>query len=262
MQTFNMRIQSIAADILQVIVSRGEVDTVALQSIESVVVRKLYFCVHTNRLDLQNKLLHLLHSVISASVSNNDARFKTLKQGQVDRPADSGRQAEGLQSSKESYSVNPLLIQSLVDGVSILSNRPVLQHWLDFIMMTVTQFQPILHAATTPLTDMICGQLRMALMDVDQASSASNKNADIASFTTDADFTGLITAVERLALLSLSQTSGLHQVEDESNLNEKPGEGSGILGYVSNVFSSEAGASPSEEQTTVSTKFALYYKTH
>ena len=240
-----MRIQSVAVDILQAIISRGEVDIVALQSIESVVIRKLYFCIHTSRLDLQNKLLHLLHSIISASTSGADSKTKPLKQSQ----------GEGSQGSKESYSVNPLLIQTLVDGISILRNRPVLQHWLDFIMMTVTQFQAILHVATVPLTDSICSQLRSALTDVAQASTASNKSADIASYTTDTDFIGLITAVERLALLSLSQASALHHVEDDSNLNDKAGgDGSGILGYVSNVFSSDSGPTTAEEQSTVRIK--------
>ncbi len=33
--------------------------------------------------------------------------------------------------------MNPLLIQTLVDGMSTRSNRPVLQHWLDFVLMAV-----------------------------------------------------------------------------------------------------------------------------
>jgi hypothetical protein len=64
-QPLNAVIQSTSVDLLQAIVSRGETDPLSLDIIEAAVIGKLFYCVHTFRLDLQNKLLHLLHAVIS-----------------------------------------------------------------------------------------------------------------------------------------------------------------------------------------------------
>ena len=60
MQPFHIVSQNLVVDLLQALIARGDVVIVTLQSLESVIVQKLYFCVHNGRLDLQNKLLHLL----------------------------------------------------------------------------------------------------------------------------------------------------------------------------------------------------------
>jgi len=52
-------IQSTAIDLLQVIVARGELDHLSVDAIEAAVIAKLYFCIQVERLDLQNKLLHI-----------------------------------------------------------------------------------------------------------------------------------------------------------------------------------------------------------
>jgi len=70
MQPLNAVIQSTAVELLQLIVARGDVDSISTGSIEAIVVGKLYFSIHMVRLDLQNKLLHLLHSLISALAAN------------------------------------------------------------------------------------------------------------------------------------------------------------------------------------------------
>ena len=57
MSSFNETLQSCVVDLLQALISRGEVDSHTLQIAESVVVGKLYLCVHSGRLDLQNKML-------------------------------------------------------------------------------------------------------------------------------------------------------------------------------------------------------------
>lgn len=243
MSVINARIQSTAVDILQALIARGDVEMFALQTAETIVIGKLFACVHLARLDLQNKLLHLLHSIISAFRTRTDAG------GPRARP-DSNKQTEG--SVALSYSVNPLLILTLIDGISTDTNRPVLQHWLDFILMTIPQFHDMLQPAIIPLNNCVCKQLNVALSEVRLASSGDGSIADITTFTTDADFMMLLNAVERLVLLSLSQLADAAQVDDDG-LPDKPGhEGSSILGYVSNVFSADGTSGPSEESSQVS----------
>lgn len=252
MQPLNISIQSNSVELLQAIVSRGEIDHILVKSIEATAIGKLYFSVHMNRLDLQNKWLHLLHSVISVSTSLLfQAQAGTVK------PDDSG--IEGVNSQDKStepgnrYPLNPLLIQTLVDGISSRSNRPVLQHWLDFILMAVPQFQPALQATVTPLNDCLCRQLMSALTDIQKAKLQSQEHAeDISASVTDAELIMLLNALERLILLSLAYTSEPDSSEDDGNTLEKPtSEASGLLGYVSNVFSSDTTSADQTEQLTV-----------
>ena len=255
MQHYNSIIQSNAIDLLQVIVARGEIDNVSVDIIEAAVIGKLYFCVHDKRLDLQNKLLHILHSLISASTSNLDStstgnrHLRSSEGASDDHSTHEGLQADG----KRALPVNPLLVQTLVDGIAVISNRPVLQHWLDFVLMAVPQFQPTLHALVNPLNDCICRQLRLALADILRASKEPSEVDDIASAVTDAEFIMLLNALERLLQLSLANVD-LSQQEDDNPLTDKPvPENSGLLGYVSNVFGSDNVPNPGEDLFTVST---------
>ncbi|KAH9920216.1 Dopey, N-terminal-domain-containing protein [Epithele typhae] len=229
MHAFNIVAQNLSAEILQALVARGEVDLITLESLESAVVQKLYFCVHSGRLDLQNKLLHLLHSIIVASIAARQGSSP-----QVDRSV--FKKGISCRSSA--------VVQTLVDGISLPSNRSLLQHWLDFVMMTVPQFKEMLQVVVSPLTECICRQLRLALTEILDASVDGPRDSDIVSYTTDADFMMLLTVLERLSLLSMTRT-GTEQVQDEDQQAAEKGlqESSGLLGYVSNVFSSEGGGS-------------------
>ena len=249
MQPANASIQSSAIDLLQAIVARGEIDTI-VEDVEAIVVRKLYFCIHLSRLDLQNKLLHLLHSVISASTS----QVESSRQVNQDGSAPSSATGHDGDLTVRSYSGSSLLVQTLVDGIAVRTNRPVLQHWLDFLLMAVPQFQPALQAVVGPLNDCICRQLSASLRDVLYASSqGQNYTEDLPSFTTDAEMIMLLNGLERMVSLSLAYTSELSSPDDETPTLEKPtSENSGLLGIVSNVFGSDSTQQVPEDQLTVS----------
>jgi hypothetical protein len=252
MQPNNTLIQSTTIELLQTIVARGEIDPVTVEVIEAIVVGKLYFCVHRKRLDLQNKLLHLLHSLISASTTSND--IGGGKPRQSDGVADSAGGADTSQDAgARAYPVNPLLIQTLVDGIAIPTNRAVLQHWLDFVLMAVPQFQPTLQAVVTPLNECLCRQLLASLGDVLKVSSHDEVSTeDLISSATDTELIMLLGGLERLVLLSLAYPAESSSTDDESPVPDKSAENSGLLGYVSTVFSSENAPTSVEEQLTVS----------
>jgi hypothetical protein len=253
MEPMNIAIQSTSLDLLQVIVARGEVDDLSTKIIETAVIQKLYFCVHFARLDLQNKLLHLLHSLLSASISPQSSHQKNA----IKRPGD-GAYEENLgpeapnESGHKPYPVSALLVQTLVDGIATPTNRPLHQHWLDFILTSIPQFQPMLQSILTPLNDCLCRQLRAGLADLLQVSESSDwGSAEIPFATTDAELIALLNGLERLTLLCLASNQEAGLSEDES-VAEKPGaETGGLLGLVSNVFSSDV-PSTEEDQLTVS----------
>ena len=254
MQPLNAVIQSTAVELLQLIVARGDVDSISTESIEAIVVGKLYFSIHMVRLDLQNKLLHLLHSLISALTANLETaqRNAVSKRSEESQP-DSATAQEKAPDTSIRYPVNPLLIQALIDGISTRSNRPVLQHWLDFILTAIPQFQPALQALVAPLNDCLCRQLLSSLSEVLKASSQSRDyEDDISTSVSEAEMIMFLNGLERLILLSLAYTSEPDTSEDETSALEKPsGETSGLLGYVSGVFSSDSTQSVPSEQLTV-----------
>ncbi|KAJ7269339.1 Dopey, N-terminal-domain-containing protein [Mycena haematopus] len=250
MQPNNVLIQSTSVDLLQAIVARGEVDLVTVEVIEALVVGKLYSCIHQARLDLQNKLLHLLHSLISASTTGPDPANGKQRQGDgsVDDMAGPDASQEG---GPRAYPVNPLLIQTLVDGIATATNRSVLQHWLDFILMAVPQFQPTLQAVVTPLNECICRQLVVSLGDILNVTFKDGLfSDDLTSTSTDAELIMLLGGLERLVLLSLAYPAEASSSDDEQAPTEKAPENSGLLGYVSTVFSSESAQNFGDEQLT------------
>lgn len=253
MREFNTTTQSLSIDLLQTIIARGEIDQTALETVEAVIVTKLYVCVHTNRLDLQNKLLHLLHSVISALTTlgsqlpmTHQPRMELLSE--ASQTPDADREA-----APQSYNINPLLTQTLIDGIGTVSNRPLLQHWLDFVLMTIPQFHQALQPAVEPLIECICRQLRSATNETASARAKITDTQDIFSATSDAELIMLLNAIERLLLLNLSRQIEVTDAEEDPGYADKPTtDSAGIFGYVSTVFGSEHPTYVPEEQLAVS----------
>lgn len=257
MRPLNLILQSTAVQLLQLIVTRGEFDQALIGSIEAIVIGKLYYSVHATSLDLQNKLLHLLHSIISLSISHIESTRQLPKDAAVDTGVG---QDDGVR-----YSLNPLLVQTLIDGISIRSNRPVMQHWLDFILGAIPQFQRALQPAIVPLNDCICRQITSILGEVVGASRFSEEyGADLAASATELDLIMLINGLERLVLLGLAFTSEADATDDDASVQEKPvaEPSSGLLGYVSTVFSGDGGSGTTTEQANVGSLFLRMSETH
>jgi hypothetical protein len=254
MSPANVLIQSTTIDLLQAIIARGEIDLPSLQNVQAAVIGKLYFSVHTRRLELQNKLLHLLHSVISVMTTSQDPSVPPINKGVTGVATDASVEppAPDMPQDLPEFSVHPLLLQTLMDGINSPSNSAVLQHWLDFVLMAIPQFHHALQSLVSPLGDCICKNLRIRLDDLRRALTEDHDHHDFKSNTTDAEFIMLLNALERLVLLSLSTNDTGHIDEDdipaEKPLGAEPG---GLLGMVTSVFSSESTPTNLEEQLTV-----------
>ncbi|KAI6136235.1 Dopey, N-terminal-domain-containing protein [Pisolithus sp. B1] len=230
----NIKIQLASVDLLHAVVARGEIDYLSLEVLEPVVIGKLYFTVHFRRLDLQIKLLRILHSLISASTAH-------LSQSNVLRSENSVSEA-----GPRTYTMNPLLTQTLMDGISLPHNRVMLQHWLDFVLMAIQQFQPALQGIVSPIVDCLCRQVRAFLADV---LLASQPDSVVLGVATDAEFIMLLNAMERLLILGLASQAELSQQDEDSLLQEKSAtESSGILGLVSNVFTVDSASLQIDDQ--------------
>ncbi|KAG8842667.1 hypothetical protein FRC20_004310, partial [Serendipita sp. 405] len=200
----NSRIQTLSIDLLQTVIARGDMNIEVLESIESVVVAKAFASIHTGRLDLQPKLLHILHSVILASSTIPQARQgkskadATLAVAALDPSVTGGSAVLDDTAAKKlpTSTLNPLLGQTLIDGISETTNRPILQHWLDFILTTVPQFSQSLQHLSYPLSECICRQLNLALASLGQvASGEATSDSQTTPIMTDADRRKLISKI-------------------------------------------------------------------
>ncbi|TDL20873.1 hypothetical protein BD410DRAFT_899170 [Rickenella mellea] len=86
MHRANVSIHATVIDLLQVIVARGELDLPAIATLEATAISTLFLSVHTSQLDVQNKLLHLLHTTISASMNVGDRRRTLSNSGTATEP--------------------------------------------------------------------------------------------------------------------------------------------------------------------------------
>ncbi|KAL5535972.1 hypothetical protein ACEPAF_4066 [Sanghuangporus sanghuang] len=237
MKRLNTEIHSTVIDLMQSVISRGDLDQPTIGSLESAITFKLFALVHSQRLELQNKLLHLLHSIISSSVAYSDrqrAKSPNLSLRNSTDP-DSATEDGVTQPLAASASTNSLFVQLLIDGIATPSNRPLLHHWLDFVLLTVPQFPHVLTSAVFPLNTCACRQIRKALRDLSSVLSTTQEPSQVKSCVDDAEFVMLLNALERLILLGLDELDSTI-TEETSSPDKSSADTSGLLSMVSNVF--------------------------
>lgn len=218
---------------------------------------KLFALVHSGRLELQNRLLHLLHSIISLLHAPSDKhRLLSPSAMQSDVTLMENRTSSHTFHPSQN-SASALFVQLLIDGISVPSNRPLLHHWLDFVLMTIPQFPHILNSAVFALNTCICREIQGALENLSAVFNAKQASIEgVGSCNDDAEFIMLLNTLERLILLSLDEAD--ISSTDESNPTDKStSEASGIFSMMSNVFLTDSSGSTQESNLTVST--SCYY---
>ncbi|GAA5913260.1 Dop1p [Sporobolomyces salmoneus] len=237
----NQHLHAAVAEILQVLVSRGEAEIVSLSSIETALLNRLFRSVHRNELDLQNKLLHVLHSVTHANAGQSRRGSPTAKPN--DRESlPSSSDAESNSAQPPDLTHDEFFVRILSDAVSTQHNNAIIHHWVDFLLMTIPLYRHDLHTVLLPLIDRFVDRLRNLVTELKTTYSNLDSPATTLT-TTDAEYTALVNALERLVLMALAESSSAGG-EDETKSSERvPSEtasssgGGGLLGYMSNVLS-------------------------
>lgn len=144
--SLNYHIHSIVAELIQILISRGEVEITGLASIESALTSRLYLCVHRSELDLQNKLLHVLHSVVhSLSGTQRKQRRPSISHEKVD--------------FKTEISHESMFLKVVSDAISLQYNNAALHHWIDFLLMTIPLYRQALSSVILPLIDCLVNRI-------------------------------------------------------------------------------------------------------
>lgn len=143
-----------------------------------------------------------------------------------------------------------MFVRVVSDAISLQSNSAVLHHWIDFLLITIPQFRLSLFTVIFPLIDCLVTRIRALVQDFKLAYSSSTLGVFSAE-ATDAEYTVLMNALERLLLMAISESLSA-AFEEESKGSDKvmdspsvgtPG-GLGLLGYMSGVLGTTDSESP------------------
>ncbi|KAK4051842.1 hypothetical protein OIV83_002547 [Microbotryomycetes sp. JL201] len=233
----NQQVHSVVAELLQVIISRGEAEVSGLQAIEAALTSRLFLCVQRSELDLQNKLLHVLHSVIHAVSATRRHQRSASVTTETDRSREILADAQPPDLTREA-----MFVRTVSDAVSKQQNSATLHHWIDFLLMTVSQFRRSLHGVILPLIDCFVTRLQLTVTNLQATYDSQKKAANATMSETDAEFTVLVNALERLMLIAYAEAQALAPDEasksaDRTTSDSSSGAG-GLLGYMSGVLGS------------------------
>lgn len=225
-----LKMQSAVLELLKLLVSRGDLPPKSLQLIKTALVSQLLLATQQQRLTLQNSMLQLLHSsIISGQDRRNRGHRATSSTFSLPE-----KDVSVIAASELVAEFDTSLVGMIKTGVSASTNRPVLQHWIDFVLMIIPYFEykPLL---LRTLSDAFCEQLRSIMLSL-HATFASAAIDDQPATVTEAEPIMLIGVIERLALV-LGAKSGSRRSDDREKHDR---EGGGFLGYLPTVFSVEA----------------------
>ena len=222
-KSLQIRVQSSTLELLQMLVTQGDLAQHSLDMLKSALITNLALAVKEQQSTLQSKTLHLLHGAITTVPHFPAARGHR-------RSASSLEKGRSSNVSAVDEELDRKLVQIIIDGVASPANRPILQHWVDFVHMTAVQLQsrPVL---LQTLCDCFSYQLKALMLELRNVYSKPQDT--IKSNLSDAELVMIISGLERLATLASSIGGGGRRSEDGKSASEG---GSGFLGLMSGVF--------------------------
>ncbi|KAG0266708.1 hypothetical protein DFQ27_009484 [Actinomortierella ambigua] len=248
----NEEIHMLSADFLHFIVSKIDfLESAQLALIHKTVIVKMLFCINHNRLDLQSRLLHLLHATILMGNT-------TVKKPGSQSMHGAGLHRDGshaqLESSSPSVSTaspngdpseamfrivgsSPLFVKTVFDALSVPTNRPILQHWMDFLMLALPFMGNYYRKVLQPVIQCLCDQIlrcRVSLLEAyaDRVSTRGSRAPNL----TDQDLMIFLTGLERMLTFSLTEArlgddvDPIHRQEWSDGLRGTPGLVANVLG--------------------------------
>ncbi|KAF9975535.1 hypothetical protein BGZ73_000795 [Actinomortierella ambigua] len=248
----NEEIHMVSADFLHFIISKIDyLDSDLLVLIHKTVIVKMLFCINHSRLDLQSRLLHLLHATI---LMGNTAVKKSSSQSihgaglqrdgshahlEGSSPSTATALANG-DSNEAMFRVvgsSPLFVKTVFDALSVPSNRPILQHWMDFLMLALPFMSNYYRKVLQPIIQCLCDQIlrcRVSLLEA-YADRISTKGSRAPNLT-DQDLMIFLTGLERMLSFSLTEArlgddiDPIHKQEWSDGLRGTPGLMANVLG--------------------------------
>ncbi|KAG2225478.1 hypothetical protein INT45_010305, partial [Circinella minor] len=198
-------IQLHAAELLYQTISKLDyVDMKLTRLIQESVLRKLVFCIYTHDLELQQKLLHLLHATMAItaaaafhkpgggsstpeqqqhqqrssshsrrkasvdSAQNEQAMLAQYASDAVPRAATASSSIsstnnalvapQAIEAIDLASTTSALFVKCVTDAFMLASNRPILQHWMDFVLASLPHMRGAFRQMVIPILMCVCEQ--------------------------------------------------------------------------------------------------------
>ncbi|KAJ9474697.1 Protein dopey [Pseudozyma hubeiensis] len=262
-----------AVELVHCLVQRGAASRKRADQLETLLIESLLVAIHQSSIAIQNKMLHTLHTILIAKTSPaSRPDFAQRRMSSTSQPASlhqradsSGRSeldpASTVQMQKPTSSMptptptskpHRLLLRLLQRALVTPSNRSILQHWSDFILMTVPLYRASPSALLLPLNRTVCDLIARAVLELGESyapgasrptfgAEAIVQTRDATCSFVESDLLLLINLAERTLMLAggtnnEAMTSAVRGDESTGRSSQDQG----LLGYVANVFSSDA----------------------
>ncbi|KAI8088322.1 Dopey, N-terminal-domain-containing protein [Thamnidium elegans] len=197
-----LSIQLHASDLLYLIISKLDyVNMKLVKQIQTSVIHKLLFCISTKNLDLQQKLLHLLHASLAITCASTQSEKGHQKNSSVDSISSFTSLNEAIQLIQTS---TDLFVKCVTDALTLSSNRSMLQHWVDFVLATLPYVKNGFRFILVPILICICNQINARCDTIDimihetPAHASSSNNAD-------KELLVLLSGLEKLVMFCLTE---------------------------------------------------------
>lgn len=266
MLNLNEEIHMVAADFLHFIISKiDHVDTSLLAMIHKTVINKMLYCINHSRLDLQSRLLHLLHATILMGTtptkkpqSSAQSSGNLTRDGSIATFENSSGSTQANGDSHESLfrvvGSSPLFVKTVFDALSVPSNRPILQHWMDFLMLALPFLTNYFRRVLLPVIQCLCDQILRSRAFLLEAYADKARDVTGNPNLTDQDLMIFLTGLERMLTFSLSEAR-LGEEVDSVHKQEWSDGLRGTHGLVANVLGTEVHPSDSFQENKVRTVY-------
>ncbi|KAI8815780.1 Dopey, N-terminal-domain-containing protein [Fimicolochytrium jonesii] len=252
------RLQTVAANLLAFVLRQAPLLTHhLLAKTQDFLLKKLLYLVFHGKLDLQPSLLDVLRVIDNLLVAHSSGqelgmspkwRSETLASG----PAEGASPARRVRSSTdvrrhEDIVSSPVFLQAVVDALSRASNRPVLHHWMDFVLSCLPSLRNSFKHTLLPIVKAIRGELtkyHASMLNYMQASSKTSNNIDRlhdeqpSMVQPEWEVIVFLNGLEIITIFCLSDRVGIH---GDASKGTAPSVGSLRLltGYMTSVFGGE-----------------------
>lgn len=233
----NRSIQLHAADLLYLIISKLDyVNMKLVQQIQLAVINKLLFCFSTENLDLQQKLLHLLHAslAITCASTTTPQQHSGGEKGahhQHQRKASVDSVHSTASSLSDALSLiqtsTDLFVKCVIDAFTLPSNRSMLQHWMDFVLATLPYIKHGFKFIMVPILMSVCHQISTRCQTLDimmherPSSSAVTQSASLSSHV-DKELLVLLLGLEKMMMFCLTERNLNDDWFSKTSLEEVP----------------------------------------
>ncbi|CEP13190.1 hypothetical protein [Parasitella parasitica] len=204
-------IQLHAADLLYLVISKLDfVHMELVQQVQMAVLHKLLFCIAQQHLDLQQKLLHLLHACLAITCASTTHKDKSMAGHQRKNSVDSVNSIQNAQQQQKPNQAVALIqassnlyVKCVIDAFSLSSNRSMLQHWMDFVLATLPYITHGFRTLVVPVLMCVCHQISLRCDIIEIAIHEKPNTSSCAS--ADREVMVLLMGLEKMLMFCLTE---------------------------------------------------------